>query len=127
MFALIADVESYPRFLPGCTGGSVLARTGDSLEARLSLARGPFVASFTTRNVLDPPRGMTMELTEGPFASLTGAWTIAPLGDQGCRVDLQVSFAFPGRARDLLLGPAFEGTLNGLMDAFVERARALYG
>ena len=45
----------------------------------------------------------------------------------GCRIDLRVRFQFAGTARDLLLGPAFELTCSGLVDAFVERARAVYG
>lgn len=127
LFALVADVESYPAFLPGCTGGQVLAREPGVTLARLSLARGPFTASFTTRNLLEPPGRLTMELVEGPFASLQGQWTIVPLGQEGSRVELRVRFAFPGTARDLLLGPAFESTLNGLMDAFVRRAREIHG
>jgi len=127
LFAVVADVEAYPEFLPGCTGSHVLAREPGSVLARLSLVRGPFAASFTTRNVAEPPGRLTMELVEGPFASLHGEWIITPLGEQGSRVELRVRFAFPGRARDLLLGPAFESTLNGLMDAFVRRARQLHG
>lgn len=131
MFALIADVESYPAFLPGCTGSAILGEDAGGLVASLSLARGPFSASFTTRNRLEPPRRLTMALVDGPFRSLTGEWTVTPLvppsGASGCRIDLTVRFEFAGAARDLLLGPAFELTLGSLVDAFVARARAVYG
>lgn len=135
MFALVADVESYPRFLPGCTASAVLSREPGGLVASLALSKGPFSSSFTTRNTLDPPRRLTMELVDGPFRSLHGEWTLTPLGSpgaspgatQGCRIDLRVRFQFAGTARDLLLGPAFELTCSGLVDAFVERARAVYG
>lgn len=127
LFALVADVEAYPEFLPGCTGSHVLAREADAILARLSLVRGPFSASFTTRNVAEPPGRLRMELVDGPFASLHGEWRITALGAEGSRVELRVRFAFPGKARDLLLGPPFEATLNSLMDAFVRRARQLYG
>jgi ribosome-associated toxin RatA of RatAB toxin-antitoxin module len=135
MFALVADVEAYPEFLPGCTASSVLSREPGGLVASLSLAKGPFSSTFTTRNSLEPPRRLTMELVDGPFSSLHGEWRITPLagppGDglsaQGCRIDLRVRFQFAGTARDLLLGPAFELTCSGLVDAFVERARAVYG
>lgn len=127
LFALVEDVEAYPEFLPGCTGSHVLDREAGATLARLSLVRGPFAASFTTRNVSEPPGRLTMELVEGPFTTLHGEWTITPLGKQGSRVELRVRFAFPGKTRDLLLGPAFESTLGGVMDAFVRRARQLYG
>ena len=131
MFALVADFEAYPQFLPGCTASSVLSRDPTGLLASLSLAKGPFAASFTTRNTLDPPRRMTMELVEGPFKSLHGEWLVTPLGDpsgqQGCRIELRVKFQFASAARDWLLGSAFELTCSGLVDAFVARARAVYG
>ncbi len=131
MFALIADLEAYPQFLPGCTASSVLSRDATSLVASLSLSRGPFASSFTTRNTLEPPRRMTMELVDGPFKSLHGEWRITSLGDpagqQGCRIDLRVQFHFASVARDWLLGPAFELTCGGLVDAFVTRARVVYG
>ena len=127
MFALIADLESYPQFLPGCTASSVVSRDPTRQVARLSLSRGPFSSSFTTSNTLDPPRRMTMELVDGPFRQLHGEWQITPLAEQGCRIDLRVQFQFASMARDWLLGPAFELTCNGLVDAFVARAKAVYG
>jgi ribosome-associated toxin RatA of RatAB toxin-antitoxin module len=127
MFALVADLKAYPQFVPGCTGSSVLSRDTDGVVASLSLAKGPFVSTFSTRNSAEPPRRMTMDLVEGPFRSLHGEWLIEPLGEHGCRIDLRVQFEFPSAVRDWLLGPAFELTCNGLVDAFVARARAVYG
>lgn len=127
MFALVADVASYPRFLPGCIGSRVLSQDDAEMVASLDLARGPLKAAFTTRNALEPPRRMTMALLEGPFDVLQGEWLLTPLGEHGCRVELRVRFAFTGRARDLLLGPLLELTLNGVVDAFVAEARRLYG
>jgi ribosome-associated toxin RatA of RatAB toxin-antitoxin module len=127
MFALVADVEAYPQFVPGCTGSSVLSRDADGVVASLSLSKGPFASTFTTRNSVEPPRRMTMELVEGPFRTLHGEWLIEPLGEQGCRIGLRVRFELASAARDWLLGPAFELTCNGLVDAFVARARTVYG
>jgi ribosome-associated toxin RatA of RatAB toxin-antitoxin module len=84
MFALVADLESYPQFVPGCTGSSVLSHDAAGLVASLSLSKGPFVSTFSTRNSAEPPRRMTMELLEGPFRSLHGEWLIEPLGEKGC-------------------------------------------
>lgn len=127
IFALIADLEAYPRFVPGCTASQVLSRDGNEVVASLSLAKGPFHASFTTQNTLDPPRGMAMLLVDGPFKSLEGQWRVDPLGAEGCRIDLHVRFEMASRSRDWLLGPAFELTCNSLVDAFVARAKAVYG
>ena len=127
MYRLVADLESYPEFLPGCTGSAVLSREPGAVVASLSLARGPFSSTFTTRNALDPPRRMSMELVDGPFSSLHGEWLVVPLGEQGCRINLHIRFQFASLARDWLLGPAFEATCGSLVDAFVARAKAVYG
>ena len=102
MYALVADLEAYPQFLPGCTGSSVLEREADSVLASLSLSKGPFKATFTTRNVLESPRRMTMDLVDGPFSSLHGEWTLVPLGENGCRIELRVNFEFAGTTRDFI-------------------------
>ncbi|MEO7385373.1 MAG: type II toxin-antitoxin system RatA family toxin [Gammaproteobacteria bacterium] len=139
MFALVADVESYPQFLPGCTASAILSREPGTLVASLSLEKGPFATRFTTRNTLEPPRRLTMELVEGPFEALHGEWSVTPLvgaagqvpraepAASGCRIELCVRFRFAGATRDVLLGPAFERTCSSLVDAFVEQARAVYG
>jgi ribosome-associated toxin RatA of RatAB toxin-antitoxin module len=126
MFDLVADIDSYPQFLPGCTGATVHAREGDTVVASLALAQGPLKTEFGTRNVLARPSRMAMTLTSGPFRALQGAWTFAPLGESGCRVELDLSFEFDSRMKDMLLGPAFEALCNQLVDAFVKRARTVH-
>lgn len=124
MFDLVADVESYPQFLPGCSGARVHSREGDCVQASIALAQGPLQTQFRTRNVLERPRRLTMALEEGPFSELQGVWEFTPLGTEGSRVALDVRFAFANRVVDLLLGPPFEAICNQLVDAFVKRARA---
>lgn len=126
MFDLVADIDSYPLFLPGCTGAKVHARKGDTVEASLALAQGPLKTDFGTRNVHTRPKRIEMKLISGPFRALQGAWTFTPLGEGGCRVVLDLDFEFDSRIKDLLLGPAFEALCNKLVDAFVGRARDIY-
>lgn len=125
MFDLVADVEAYPSFLPGCSGSRVHSRREGEVIASISMARGPFRSEFTTRNTLDPPRRIGMELVEGPFSELAGAWDFLPLGTEGSRVSLAIRFAFQNQVADLLLGPTFESLCADLIEAFVARARAV--
>lgn len=126
MFDLVADVESYPEFLPGCTGARVHGRTGEEVEASIALAQGPLKTEFRTVNRQDRPRRITMVLRDGPFKALDGTWEFTPLGTEGSKVTLKVSFAFAHRMTDLVLGPPFEALCNQLVGAFVRRAQAVY-
>ncbi|HTQ36684.1 MAG TPA: type II toxin-antitoxin system RatA family toxin [Steroidobacteraceae bacterium] len=128
MFELINDVESYPQFVPGCSGASVLERDGDSLRARLTVGSGLLRTSFVTRNHLRPPHAIDMELDEGPLRSLTGKWRLVPVAAgsvAGCRVELDLDFEVERGLAGLALGPAIERVAGSLVDAFVARARAV--
>ena len=125
MFALINDIESYPAFVPGCTHARVDSRTPTEIVATLNVKKGPMHAEITTRNRLEPDRRVTMSLVAGPFKELEGVWTLTPVGEGGCRVDLDMRFAFRNPMSAVLFEPLFEQTASSLVDAFVARARSL--
>ena len=125
MFALINDIERYPEFVPGCTHARIESRTPTEIIATLGVKRGPLQTELTTRNTLDLDKRVTMTLVRGPFRELEGEWRLAPVGTDGCRVELYMRFAFANRMSGLLFEPVFEETASSLVDAFVARARAL--
>lgn len=134
MFDLVADVESYAIILPWCTSGRVVqdvddARTADVRQviARLDIAYGGLTGHFTTRNRLERPHRIEMKLVEGSFSELEGVWDIESLGDEGCKLELTMQFKFSNPMKDFLMGAVFEKSCNKLVDAFVERARSVYG
>ena len=123
MYSLINDVERYPEFVPYCTAARVDSRTEREMLATLSIKRGPLKAAFTTRNLLEPHRRVLMQFVSGPFRVLEGLWTLTPLGELGCRVELEMRFEFANRLSGALFEPLFEDTAGSLVDAFVRRAR----
>ena len=131
VFDLVADIASYSEFLPWCSESKVLSvkemPEGQEVVATLGLSQGALSGAFTTRNQQRHPTGVTMSLLEGPFSELEGEWKINPLGEQGCKLELQISFAFSNPMKDMLLGAVFEQTCNRLVDAFVRRAGEVYG
>ena len=127
MYELINDVERYPEFLPGCTAARVDSRKESEMVATLTIKRGPLKAEFTTRNLLEPDKRVLMQFVSGPFRVLEGLWTLTPLGDLGCRVELEMRFEFANRVTGALFEPLFEDTAASLVDAFVKRARDTKG
>jgi len=91
------------------------------------MAQGGLNGRFTTSNRMDRPHRISMELQDGLFRDLRGEWQFLALNDRGCKIELALSFAFANRALDMLAGAAFELTCNKLVDAFVKRAREIYG
>ena len=123
MYALINDIDRYPEFVPWCTAARVESRKETEVVATLTIKRGPLRAEFTTRNLLEPGKRVLMQFVSGPFRVLEGLWTLTPLGDLGCRVELEMRFEFANRVAGTLFAPLFEDTAASLVDAFVKRAR----
>nr|WP_010133529.1 type II toxin-antitoxin system RatA family toxin [Microbulbifer agarilyticus] len=127
MFDLVNDVASYPQFLPGCRSAEVLHQDETTLEARLDLSRAGISQSFTTRNGLQRPTQMTLELVDGPFRSFNGCWTFTPLAEDACKVAFTLAFDVENRLLGAAAGKLFGGIANQMVDAMCERAKKIYG
>ena len=98
------------------------------MTVTLGLAIGLARASFTTRNQLEPGRAMTMRLVDGPFDHLEGRWEFTPIARCRARARTCMLHSRPTASIGaIVLGPAFEGVCNQLVDAFGRRARQVYG
>src|SRR5437879_10631029 len=93
LFALVADVERYPEFLPWCVGARVRERSGNLIIADLIIGFRLFRERFTSRVALDPPRRIDVEYTEGPFRYLNHHWAFEK-APGGCPPDPFVDFEF---------------------------------
>lgn len=127
MFSVVDDVEAYPEFLPWCASAELLSWSETELTGRLTLSRGNIKQTFTTRNKMNRPHTMTIELIEGPFKTLSGRWTFTQLGEDGCKVHLHLNFEFDSKIMNFTFGKVFGAAADKLVDAFCERARKLYG
>lgn len=130
MFALVTDIARYPEFLPWCDQASVVEQTDGGMIARIGISIAGIRQSFTTRNSHLADRKVTLELLDGPFSRLDGAWEFSPLGDgsqRACKVDLALSYDFHSIALAALVGPVFGKIAGSLVDAFVKRASVVYG
>jgi ribosome-associated toxin RatA of RatAB toxin-antitoxin module len=126
MFDVVNDVESYPVFLPWCRSSEILSEDETSMVARLELTGAGLKHSFTTRNILNSPDSIELELIEGPFTKLSGKWTFAQLGEDGCRVTMDLQFDFDTHLFNLVLAGVFKAAADRMVDAFCERADKLY-
>ncbi len=126
LYALVDDIERYPSFLPWCQGARVIARSEDSVTASLSLGRGSFSQSFTTKNTLVPFDKIIMSLVDGPFRQLEGVWLFREI-EMRCEIDLTLDFEFENKMTAMLFGSVFQQAVNRLVDAFVARASEVYG
>lgn len=131
MFALVADIERYPEFVPWITATKILEQQPGEVVGTLGMRHSSGLREeLTTRNVLTPPGRMEMQLVSGPFKELVGVWTFVPIlangQERGTSVEFNIRFAFSNPLMSLLLSKSFEKSCNELVDAFVQRARKVY-
>ena len=127
MFDLVNDVASYPQFMQGCQTAEVFEHTEQQMVARLDLKKGGVRTSFMTRNRLQAPSEIEMNLEDGPFKSLKGVWRFKSLTPQACKVSLDLEFEFNNMAVGLAASKLFSSMANELVDSLCRRADQIYG
>ena len=125
MFDVVNDVASYPSFLPGCEDAVVHEATSSRMRATLTLRRAGISVRLTTENRLSRPSRIEVALVEGPFKRLSGEWTFLPLGDDGCRVSLELDFA-ASSVTAFAVESMFSRIADQMVDAFSEQAERRY-
>jgi len=126
MFELVDRVEDYAVFLPWCGGTELKFRDENRTVATIHIAYMGIRQSFTTENLKTHPRAMRITLLDGPFSELSGDWLFSPLGDDACKVEFRLQYAFSNRMLETILAPVFSHITNTFVDAFVRRADEVY-
>lgn len=127
MFKLIDDIKAYPDFLPWCGKAVEIVRDENHVEASVLISYGGFNKEFTTQNKNTAFEKIEMHLVNGPFKNLNGVWSFKPLGKIACKVSLELEFEFSSKLIAISLGPIFSKVANNLVDAFIKRAKIIYG
>jgi len=131
MFALVARVEDYPKFLPLCEGLNVKHREQrdgkEVLIATMTVGYGMIHESFTTGVHLDPvARTILVEYLDGPFTFLENRWHFSPRGGGTCEIDFYIAYGFRSRLFERLVGGLFAKAVERYTGAFEARADVIY-
>lgn len=126
MYALVDDIESYPRFLPWCSAAKVEERTPAGARATLTVGMRGLRQSLTTQNDLRPGEAIDMRLVKGPFRRFAAAWRFKPLSAEACSVEFSLEYEMAGPLARML-EPLFDHIADTMVDAFTRRADDLHG
>lgn len=126
MYVLINDVLSYPQFLPDCADSKLISSTDTEMQASLLVSKGGLKKWFSTKNTLVKNESVNMQLIDGPFKYLTGGWTLTPLSEDACKVELTLDYEFSNKMFDLAFGKVFNQLANTMVQAFIQRAKEVY-
>jgi ribosome-associated toxin RatA of RatAB toxin-antitoxin module len=127
MYDLVNDVRAYPEFLPWCQRATVTFANERRIEAALEIGVRGVTHKFSTRNALERPHRIRLDLLEGPFRKLAGQWRFEPLEGGGCEVVLELDFEAASVPLKVLFEMLFEELVRSQMAAFIARAETVYG
>jgi ribosome-associated toxin RatA of RatAB toxin-antitoxin module len=127
VYALVEDIEAYPKFLPWCREARVHERAASETRATLTVGVSGLRQSVTTRNENRPAEAIDMRLVEGPFREFTATWRFSPLSALACRIEFSLQYEFSSRTLGRLLEPLFDRIADTMVDAFARRADDIYG
>jgi len=126
LYALVADIERYPEFLPWCVGARIRERHPDLIVADLVIGYKMFRERFTSRVRLQPHSRIDTSYADGPFRYLNNYWVFEAVPG-GCRIDFFVDFEFKSRMLQKVIEVFFAEAVRRMVSAFEARARQLYG
>ena len=132
LFALVGDVDAYPRFVPWIrtmrTWNRREAEPGVTLlDAEVSVGFSFLKERFSTRVRRDAnTREITVSLLNGPFKHLGNHWKFTPQAT-GTKVEFEIDFEFKSKLLEALLAANFHHAVDRLIACFDARADALYG
>jgi len=126
MYQLVLDVPAYPQFLSWCTATLVHEQTAGMQKASLTVLVAGVTQRFTTINTLYTDERIELNLYEGPFRNLQGAWNFAQLGRDGCKVSLGLDFEMRSGPVAKVFGKGFGKIVDRLVSDFCKRADRVY-
>lgn len=131
MFALVADVERYPEFLPMCEALTVRSRKERDgvtvLVADMTVGYRAIRETFTSQVVLKPDELIIdVKYLDGPFKYLRNRWEFVARGDSS-EVRFDIDYEFRNRILGMMMGAVFDRAFRMFAEAFEKRAATIYG
>lgn len=131
LYGLVADIESYPEFLPWCLAARIRRRKREDdvelIVADLVIGFRMIRERFTSHVRLDEAgRKIHVTYAEGPFKHMNNHWVFLDHED-GCLIDFYVDFEFRSKLLQKLMEALFHEAVRRMVGAFEARAKELYG
>ena len=125
VFNIVADIESYPEFLPWCVGARItetnMQNDFKKLKADLIIAFGSLREKISS-DILINEKDYNIEIfsSDKPFKILQGKWNFLQV-EKGCKVSFNIKFEFRSKIIDKLIGLVFFKAIKKIVKAFQQR------
>ena len=117
LFNLVADIESYPQFIPWIVGARIKKREENLLLAELLVKYKIFRTSYVSKVTLIPKEKIIVELADGPFKYLINEWSF-----EQNMIKFMLDFELKSSFLNDLVSEELERYSKKIMQCFIQRA-----
>ena len=126
-FELVVDVERYPEFLPWVVRARIFRRKDETIWTDMTMGTTLIHKRFTTVALLDRPHRVEIKSSDPMFERFEQIWTFQPSDEGGTHIEYQVDVRLRSPLLHALIGVSFAGSAETMVNAYIRRARQLYG
>jgi len=127
LFDLVADVGSYPEFVPWVIAVRIQRRQENTVWVDMTMGASFLRRRFSTVAQLNRPRRIDISSHDPMFERFEQQWKFEPLDDGGTDVEYRVDYDFRSRLLQMLIGATVAEQAEAMVAAFRHRAQQLYG
>lgn len=127
IFNLVADVGSYPDFLPWCTATRILQQNEAGMIAEMAVGYKSIRERYKSNVELNRD-AMMIDVTavDGPFKHLRNQWHFEKCNIDQCKIHFHIEFEFSSWILQQIIGAFFEDAVAKMVSAFETRADQIY-
>ena len=134
LFSLVADVQNYPEFIPGCDAVKILSSSDNEIIADLLVSYKAVCTKYTSKVCLlraiseDDKWVIDVTQKDGPFKFLKNRWEFK-WNDKIKKSHVAFSIEFEMRSKILnfTIGVMFEKLVKKMVSSFENRAKKILG
>jgi coenzyme Q-binding protein COQ10 len=127
IYSLVADVASYPDFLPWVTSSHLYNHNDNGFEADLSIGTSFVNQAYSSKVILQPKaRRIDVRHIKGPFHHLNNHW-IFHEHERGTEIEFFLDFELNSPFLKPILQPFLNQAAGMMISAFETRAQQLFG
>ncbi|HYW75425.1 MAG TPA: SRPBCC family protein [Gammaproteobacteria bacterium] len=124
VYALVADIETYPQFVPGYKSVRVRKHGPDRLRVTQTVSILGLETTFDSSARLEPPHALVVEASPRGFRTMHIEWRFESLGAKGTRIDVRIRYEAAGRWVSRFSRPWVKAFIEMQIRAFRARAEA---
>ena len=124
--SIVADVESYPKFLPWVKAVAIYPKNQEFFEADLTIGYGPLEKTYRSEVFIYDDAVEAKAVSDSIFKFLETRWQFTAYEDNRCLINLTLDFLLQSSLLQLTVGKLLDDAANKMIAAFEQRAAVLW-